>query len=344
MSTKTDVVIIGGGPAGLAAGIYTSRLGLETILIEKTALGGQVAVSPFIENYPGFTMISGAELSKRFIEHAELMGVEFRVPEEVIKLELSSETKIVKTNKDTYEADAVIIASGASRKKLNVPGEKEFAGKGVSYCAVCDGSFFRGKVVAVVGGGNTAVSEALHLTGLVKKLYVIHRRDDFRAEIALKQRLLDSPNVTQLWNTVVERIEGDTTVRRLVLRDLKNNKQYEIEVDGVFIAIGYTPNSKIAADAGVAVDKEGYIIVDKRQETNIKGVYAAGDVTGGIMQIGVAVGEGIVAAMSAFEHVTGGWYAKKKKLKAVRIDFEKFKEKEEHEKREEEKSLFKFKL
>lgn len=344
MTIRTDVVIIGGGPAGLAAGIYASRLGLETILIEKSALGGQVAVSPFIENYPGFIGISGPELTKRFIEHAEVMGVEIRVPEEVTKLELKGEVKKIYTDKETYEADAVIIATGASRRKLNVPGETEFSGKGVSYCAVCDGSFFKGKVVAVVGGGNTAVSEALHLTQLARKLYVIHRRDDFRAEMALKERLLDSPNVVPLWNTVVEAIEGDTVVRKLILRNLKTNEVFELEVDGIFIAIGYAPNSKIAAEAGVQVDDKGYIIVNRKQETNIKGVYAAGDVTGGVMQIGVAVGEGIIAAMSAFEHVTGGWYAKKKTLKAVKIDLERIKSVEKTEKREEKKSLFKFKL
>jgi len=344
MTVRTDVVIIGGGPAGLAAGIYTSRLGLETILLEKTALGGQVAVSPFIENYPGFVSITGPELTKKFIEHAETMGVQFRVPEEVIKLDLKGEIKRIYTDKDTYEADAVIIATGAARRKLNVPGEKEFSGKGVSYCAVCDGSFFRGKVVAVVGGGNTAVSEALHLTQLVKKLYVIHRRDDFRAELAMKQRLLESANVVPLWNTVVEAIKGDEVVRKLVLRNLKNNEVFDIEVDGVFIAIGYVPNSKLAAEAGVMVDEKGYIIVNKKQETNIKGVYAAGDVTGGVMQIGVAVGEAIVAAMSAFEYVTGGWYAKKRTLKAVKINFEKLKTKEKAIEREEKKSLFKFKL
>ncbi len=344
MTVRTHVVIIGGGPAGLTAGIYTSRLGLDTILIEKATLGGQVAISPFIENYPGFVSIPGPELTKRFIEHAETMGVQIKVPETVIDLELKGEVKKVYTDKNTYEADAVIITTGASRRKLNVPGEKEFAGKGVSYCAVCDGAFFKGKTVAVVGGGNTAVSEALHLTQLVRKLYIVHRRDDLRAEVALKQRLLDSPNVVPLWNTIVEAIKGDTVVRKLVLRDLKKDEVFEIDVDGVFVAIGYAPNSQLAAKAGVLVDEKGYIIVNRKQETNIKGVYAAGDVTGGVMQIGVAVGEAIVAAMSAFEHVTGGWYAKKKALKAVKIDFEKLKTKEKAIEEKEKKSLFKFKL
>lgn len=202
MTVRTHVVIIGGGPAGLTAGIYTSRLGLDTILIEKATLGGQVAISPFIENYPGFVSIPGPELTKRFIEHAETMGVQIKVPETVIDLELKGEVKKVYTDKNTYEADAVIITTGASRRKLNVPGEKEFAGKGVSYCAVCDGAFFKGKTVAVVGGGNTAVSEALHLTQLVRKLYIVHRRDDLRAEVALKQRLLDSPNVVPLLSLI----------------------------------------------------------------------------------------------------------------------------------------------
>lgn len=323
MSRKTDVVIIGGGPAGLAAGIYTSRLGLDTILLEKTSLGGQVSVSPFIENYLGFISISGEELSKRFFEHAKVMGVTIHLGEAAEKLVLDSDPRKVITNKGVYETDAIIIATGASRRKLNVPGEKEFEGRGVSYCAVCDGAFFKNKIVAVVGGGNTAVAEALHLAQLVKKLYIVHRRDDLRAEIALKDRLLSNPHVTPLWNTVVEKIEGDTSVTGLILRDLKENKTFKLDVNGVFVAIGTVPNSKIAADAGIKIDKEGYIVVDKNQETNIKGVYAAGDVTGGVFQIGVAVGEGIIAGMSAFEYVTGGWYSKKKKLKPVKIDLEK---------------------
>jgi len=340
MVRKADVVIIGAGPAGLAAGLYTARLGLETIILEKSALGGQVSVAPFIENYPGFVRISGEELAKRFIEHAKIMGAEIKGGEPAEKLELSGDVKKVITPRNTYEADAIIIATGASRQKLNVPGEKEFEGRGVSYCAVCDGAFFKGKTVAVVGGGNTAVTEALHLAQLVKKLYVIHRRDDFRAEIALKERLLSYSNVTPLWNTIVEAIEGDNVVRRLKLRDLKSNKTYYLEVDGVFVAIGMIPNSKIASEAGVAVDEKGFIIVNRRQETNIRGVFAAGDVTGGVMQVGVAVGEGIIAAMSAFEHVTGGWYAKKKVLKAVKIDFSKLGE----ETKEPRETLFKFKL
>ncbi len=335
---KADVIIIGAGPAGLAAGIYASRLGLETIIIEKSTVGGQLSVAPVIENYPGFISITGIELARRLAQHAKIMGAEIRENEEVTKLVLNPDKKIVISNKDNYEADAVILAMGAQRRKLGVPGENEFSGRGVSYCAVCDGAFFKNKIVAIVGGGNTAVSEALHLAQLVKRLYIIHRRDDLRAEMALKARLLNSPNVIPIWNSIVEAIEGDTTVRRIKIRNLKSNKQSHLEVDGVFVAIGLIPNSKIAKEAGVEVDKDEYIIVNKRQETNIKGVFAAGDITGGIQQVGVAVGEGIVAAMSAFEYVTGGWYAKRKQLKVVHLDLNAVKEEDKRGK-----IIFKFK-
>ncbi len=335
---KTDVLIIGAGPAGLTAGIYCSRLGLEVIVVDKSAPGGQLNIIPLVENYPGFPRISGEELARRFTKHAEAMGVEIVTNEEVEKLELGGDIKRAYTSRNIYEADALIIATGARRRKLNVPGEREFEGKGVSYCATCDGAFFRNKIVAVVGGANTAVSEALHLKELVKKLYIIHRRDDLRAEMALKQRLLSAPNVEPIWNTIVERIEGDTKVKRLKLKNLVTGESFYLDVDGVFIAIGVVPNSEIAAKAGVKVDENGYIIVDRWMRTNIKGVFAAGDVTGGHLQIATAVGEGVIAAMSAFEHVTGGWYAKRKKLKTVKIKLEE----EEREGVGEE--LFKFKL
>ena len=317
---KVDVVIVGGGPAGLTAGIYTSRMGLETILLEKSSIGGNVALSSYIENYPGFPAIKGPDLARKMKEHAELMGVEIHEFEGVKKLELSDEKKIVITDKATYEADAVILAMGSRHKRLNVPGEKEFDGKGVSYCAVCDGPLFKGKVVAIVGGGHSAASDGQYLAELVKKLYIIHRRDDLRAEQALKTRLLSYPNVEPVWNTVVEEILGDTQVRRIRVRNIETGEIKEIEVDGVFVAIGIEPNSELAKEAGIAVDEKGYIIVNKKQETNIKGVYAAGDITGGLQQITVSVGEGTIAAISAFEYVTGGWYAKKKKLKEVKID------------------------
>jgi len=338
---KVDVVIIGGGPAGLTAGIYTSRMGLETVLLEKASIGGNVAISSYIENYPGFPAIKGADLAKKMREHAELMGVEIHEMEGVEKLELSDELKRVYTSKNIYEADAVILAMGSRHKKLNVPGEKEFDGKGVSYCAVCDGPLFKGKKVAIVGGGHTAASDGQYLAEIVDTLYIVHRRDDLRVEVALKERLLSYPNVKPIWNTVVEAIEGDAAVKRIKLRNLKTGEVSYLDVDGVFVAIGVEPNSEIAIKAGVKVDENGYIIVNKKQETNIKGVYAAGDITGGLQQITVSVGEATIAAISAFEFVTGGWYSKKKKLKKVKIDLKELLGKEKEEER---KTTFSFKL
>ncbi|MGQ4891398.1 MAG: thioredoxin-disulfide reductase [Candidatus Njordarchaeia archaeon] len=336
-----DVVIIGGGPAGLTAGIYTSRMGLETVLLEKSSIGGNVAISSYIENYPGFPAITGSELAKRMKEHAEIMGVEIHEMEEAKKLILTDEKKIIKTAKGEYEAEAVILAMGSRHKKLNVPGEREFDGKGVSYCAVCDGPLFKGRKVAIVGGGHTAASDGQYLAEIVDTLYIIHRRDDLRVEAALKNRLLSYPNVKPIWNTVVEEIIGDTTVNKVRIRNLKTNEISELDVDGVFVAIGIEPNSELAIEAGVKVNDEGYIIVDKKQETNIRGVYAAGDITGGLQQITVSVGEGSIAAISAFEYVTGGWYAKKKKLKDVKIDINKLLKKDE---KKDSKPKFTFKL
>ncbi len=338
---KVDVLIIGGGPAGLTAGIYTSRMGLETVLLEKSSIGGNVAISSYIENYPGFPAITGAELAKRMKEHAEIMGVEIHEFEGVERLELTENFKRAITSKETYEAEAIILAMGSRHKKLNVPGEKEFDGKGVSYCAVCDGPLFKGKKVAIVGGGHTAASDGQYLAEIVDTLYIIHRRDDLRAEVVLKNRLLSKPNVKPIWNTVVEEIIGDTSVRKIKIRNLKTGEISELEVDGVFVAIGIEPNSEIAKEAGIKVDDNGYIIVDKKQETNIKGVYAAGDITGGLQQITVSVGEGTIAAISAFEYVTGGWYSKKKKLKAVSINL---KEILSSKKEEKPKPKFSFKL
>ncbi len=339
---NVDVLIIGGGPAGLTAGIYTSRMGLETVLLEKSSVGGNVAVSSYIENYPGFPAITGSELAKKMKEHAEIMGVEIHEFEEAKKLELSESKKIVITDKETYQAEAIILAMGSRHKKLNVPGEKEFDGKGVSYCAVCDGPLFKGKKVAIVGGGHSAASDGQYLAEIVDTLYIIHRRDDMRAETALKNRLLSYPNVKPIWNTVVEEIIGNDRVSKVRIRNLLTNEVKELEVDGVFVAIGIVPNNEIAKEAGVKLDEKGYIIVDKRQETNIKGVFAAGDVTGGLQQITVSVGEGTIAAISAFEHVTGGWYAKKKELKTVEIDIKKLLAKNEEQ--EKTKPKFSFKL
>jgi thioredoxin reductase (NADPH) len=300
---KHDLIIIGAGPAGLAAGIYGARMGLRTLVIGET-LGGMAVESPLIENYPGFTQISGFELVNRMREQAEKYGANVLVPEKAVEIDLKDREKAVITDRDAYTADALIIATGSTHRKLGVPGEEEFKGRGVSYCATCDGPLFKGRRVMVVGGGNSAVVEALYLKGIAGKLYLAHRRDDLRADAILKKRILES-DVEILWNSEVKAIEGDTLVRRVRIFNNKKKEERVVNVDGVFIRVGEAPQSGLARKAGIAVDKEGFIVVNRNQETSMEGVYAAGDVTGGVRQIGVAVGAGITAAVNAYLYVSG---------------------------------------
>ena len=310
MAKDYDLVIVGAGPAGLTAALYGSRMGIRTLMIGET-MGGMVSESTMIENYPGFERIEAAELIDRMRRHAESMGAELLVPESVEKIDVQGPRKRVKTFSDEFESDALILATGCHHRKLGVPGEEEYRGRGVSYCAVCDGAFFKGKTVVVVGGGNTAATEALYLREVVGKVYLVHRRDDLRAEKVLRDRVLSS-GVEPVWNTQIAEIKGNGLVSKVVLSNTKTGGISELEVDGVFVAIGEAPNSELAKDAGIETDEEGYIVVNRNQETSIEGVYAAGDVTGGAKQIGVAVGEAITAAINAYLYVTGGWYGKKK--------------------------------
>jgi len=303
-----DVLIVGGGPAGLTAGLYASRLGLKTILITQT-VGGLAATAHVIENYPGFIEISGPELTNKMYEQAVKWGTNVHISESVVDIKNAhAEIKDIISDRQTYKAKTVIIATGADHKKLGVPGEKEFEGRGVSYCATCDGAFFKNKVVAIVGGSNTAATDGLFLTQLVKKLYIIHRRDKMRAEPVLAKRLLSQKNVEPIWNTVVKEIKGGTSVKKLILENIKDKSIKELDVDGVFIAIGIVPNNELAKKIGIELDSSGYIKTNKRQETNIQGIYACGDITGGIGQITIAVGEGTIAALSAYQYIKGGAY------------------------------------
>jgi len=304
-----DLIIVGAGPAGLTAGIYAARSGLKTLIIEEKIAGGTVGDAPVIENYPGFESISGAELAQKFAAQCRKLGTVIHEFERVEALDLKGEEKIVKTDKGLYKAKAVIIASGSSYSELGVPGEKEFRGRGVSYCGICDGPLFKGKRVLVVGGGNSAVVTALYLAGLASEVKVVHRRDAFRAEEARVKALMEKRNVEVLWNTEVREIKGGNVVEKVVLFNNKTMETFELPVDGVFIQVGEVPNSKLAKEAGVEVDNHGYIVVDVRQRTNILGVYAAGDVTNHpVKQVGTAVGQGITAALEAYGYIRRPYY------------------------------------
>lgn len=306
-----DLVIIGAGAAGLAAGIYGARSGLKTLIIEEKMAGGTTADAPVVENYPGFSQTSGSELAEKMVLHCKKTGVVFHELETVTALDLKGEKKIVKTSRAEYEATALILASGAHYREMGVKGEKEFRGRGVSYCGVCDGPFFKGKKVLVVGGGNSACITTLYLSGLAAEVAVVHRREAFRAEDALVKDIGSKGNVKVYWNTEVKEIKGEKIVKTAVLYDTKTGETKELPVDGVFVQIGESPNSQLAKESGVEVEEEGSIKIDINQRTNIPGVYAAGDVTNHpVRQIGTAVGQGITAALEAYGYIRRPYYRK----------------------------------
>jgi len=305
-----ELIIIGAGAAGLTSGIYGARSGLKTLILEEKTPGGATAEAPLIENYPGFASITGPELVEKMVEHCLKTGVKINELERVAELDLKGEKKIVKTDTATYSASAMIIATGAHHSELGVPGEKELMGRGVSYCAVCDGAFFKGRRVLVVGGGNSAAVSALYLSNLASNVKLAHRREQLRAEETLV-RDLHERRVEILWNTEIKEIKGKNRVENVVLYNNKTKETRGMEVDGVFVQVGEVPNSQFAKQAGVEVDREGYILVDDRQRTKVRGVYAAGDVTAGaVKQVGTAVGQAIVAATEAFGHIKRPYYYK----------------------------------
>lgn len=293
-----DLAVIGAGPAGLTSGIYAGRFGLNAIVFDEKIYGGIVNLTPMIENYPGFEKISGMELMEKMKKQAEKY-CEIREMEKIEKIVVDKEIKII-TSKNEYKVNAVIFASGTEKMKLNVKGEKEFLGKGVSYCATCDGPFFRNKKTVVVGGGNAAAIEAMHLKNLGSDVSLIHRRDKLRAD-KIQQRQVSEKNINVLWDSVVEEIFGDSIVKGVKIRNVKDNSINEMSIDGVFVSIGEKPNSILAKNIGVKTDEKGYIAADKNQRTNLPKIYAAGDVTGGLRQIVTACAEGAVAASSAYE-------------------------------------------
>ncbi|MDH5793577.1 MAG: FAD-dependent oxidoreductase, partial [Candidatus Bathyarchaeota archaeon] len=300
-----------GGAAGLAAGIYAARSGLKTLVLEEKMAGGTTADAPLVENYPGFQSISGMELAQKMVAQCRGTGVIIREFEKVLSLDLNGEKKIVKTNRTVLETETVIIASGSRYREIGVPGEKEFLGRGVSYCGICDGPLFKAKRVLVVGGGNSALITALYIAGLASEVKVAHRRDAFRAEEALVKALNEKANIEILWNSEVKEIKGEKLVNKVTIFNRNTGETKELLVDGVFVQVGETPNSQLAKEAGVEVDKDGYVMIDIRQRTNIAGVYAAGDVTNHpVKQVGTAVGQGITAALEAYGYIRRPYYYK----------------------------------
>ena len=299
---KRELVIIGAGPAGLSAAIYGRRAGLDVLLLEKGVPGGQINITEEIENWPGVEHATGPELAAMFRSHAEKFKTEFR-DVDVTAVEVRDGVKVVITNKGEIEAEAVIIATGAYFRRLGCEGEAEHIGQGVSYCAVCDGAFFEDEEIAVVGGGNTAVEEGEYLTTFASKVYIIHRRDEFRADRAAVERALSNPKIVPVWNTVVEKIEGDGMVENLVLKNIKTGEVSDLPVAGVFMFVGQSPHDEPVKGL-VEASKGGWIKTNDSMETSVEGIFAAGDVRDkGLRQVVTAASDGAIAAMSASAYI-----------------------------------------
>lgn len=301
-----DTVIIGGGPAGLTAGLYAARAGLKTVILEMAIPGGQAATTERIENYPGFVEgISGAELTSRMAEQALRFGAK-TVTAEVTGVELEGETKLVNTFDGDFAARTIIVATGARSSQLGVPGEAEYTGRGVSYCATCDGPFYRDLPIAVIGGGDSAIEEALYLTRFASKVTVVHRRDQLRATKVLQERAFANPKVEFRWNSVVDSIRGGDFVESIQLRDVKAGSETSLAVSGVFLYVGLQPNTAFLRGK-VQLDVQGYVITDERTATNVPGVFAAGDVRAKpLRQVASAVADGALAAVMADHYLHEG--------------------------------------
>jgi thioredoxin reductase (NADPH) len=300
-----DVIIVGAGPAGLSAGIYAARAGLECVILEKGVPGGQVLTSPTIENYPGFAEVAGMKLMETMAEHARRY-IDIKEGEEVLRVRGGDKFELFTTS-GRYTCRAIILATGSSHRKLEVPGEEGMTGKGVSYCATCDGFFYKKKEVVVVGGGNTALTDALYLHSINCKVTIVHRRDQFRADRHLQESIKKQGIVT-LMDTVVEEIVEGEQVTAVKLRNLKTGVVSTKPVDGVFVAVGELPSSQLASELGLDMDPGGFVTVDKSFRTSVPFVYAAGDVAGGIRQIVAAVHGGAAAALSCFDDLMNPYY------------------------------------
>jgi len=301
--SKYDVIIIGGGPAGLSAGLYAARARLKTLLVEKGAVGGMIINAALVENYPGFPDgVSGFDLTEAMHKQAIKFGMEM-LSAEVTGLKVDGKNKVITTPEGDFSAGAVIIAGGSERQKLDVPGEAEYTGKGVSYCATCDGAFFRDKVVAVVGGGNAAVTEALEITRFASKVYVIHRRHELRATKVVQEKAFAEKKIEFIWDTVVTAVIGEAFVKKIKLRDVNTNKESELAVDGVFVNVGSQPATGYLKGI-LALDANGAITVNDKMETSVPGIFAAGDIrSGSIRQTIGAAGDGAVSAVNAAKYL-----------------------------------------
>lgn len=299
-----DLIIIGGGPAGLTAGIYASRARLKTLLLEKALPGGQILSSPLVENYPGLAEgISGAKMIEEMVGQAERFGTEIRTEAAVSVEDPGNKGKTVKTDRGSYKALTVIFAMGATYSKLNVPGEDKLSGRGVSYCATCDGPLFKNKEVVVVGGGDTAIEEALFLTKFCAKVNIVHRRDELRATKILQERAFANKKINIIWNSVATEILGGQKVESVMLKDVKANKETLLATSGVFLAVGFTPHTELASGL-VKTDEKGYIITNDDMETSREGLFAAGDCRKKLLrQVVSACGDGATAAFAAQKYI-----------------------------------------
>lgn len=298
-----DTVILGGGPAGLSAGIYASRGAVSTAVVDVSMFGGQPSNYLELENYPGFSTVGGYDLMEKFEEHADKFGVQKFPMQEFVSIDLQASPKVIKTTDSEFAAKTVIIATGAQPMKLGVPGEKEFVGRGVSYCAVCDGAFYRDKVVAVVGGGNAAVEEAMYLTKFAQKVYLIHRRDELRADKIVQDRAFKNEKLEFVWDTVVLEVKGQDLVESLTIKNVKTDEVSELSVNGVFPYIGMTPNVEFFSGQ-LEQDARGFIVTDETMQTSIAGVFAAGDVRKTpLRQVITAAADGAVSAVYAVKYL-----------------------------------------
>ena len=298
-----DTVILGGGPAGFSAGIYAARGAVSTAIVDINMMGGQPSNYLELENYPGFGTVGGFDLMEKFEEHADKFGVEKFPMQEIERVDLISNPKIILTNEYEFRAKSVIIATGAQPMKLGVPGEKEFVGRGVSYCAVCDGAFYKNKVVAVVGGGNAAVEEAMYLTKFADKVYVIHRRDALRADKIVQERAFKNEKIEFVWDSVVKEIKGEDLVNTVVIENVKSGSRSELAVNGVFPYIGMVPNIELF-NGQIEQDKGGFILTDETMKTSVDGVFAVGDVRHTpLRQVITAASDGAVGAVYAVKYL-----------------------------------------
>lgn len=303
LEKEFDVVILGGGPAGFSAGIYTARGNVSTAILDVSMLGGQPSNYLELENYPAFMKIGGFELMEKFEEHADMFGVQKFPMQEIESVDLVSSPKIIKTKEAEFRAKSVIIATGAKPMKLGVKGEEEFIGRGVSYCAVCDGAFYKDKVVAVVGGGNSAVEEAIYLTKFASKVYIIHRRDELRADKIIQDRATKNEKIEFVLNSVVCEIQGQDLVNNLILKNTKTDEMFNLAVDGAFPYIGITPNVENISGQ-ITQDKAGFIITDETMKTSIDGVFAIGDVRKTpLRQVITAASDGAIAGVYAVKYI-----------------------------------------